>query len=653
MLDSTSTGLNASDGLTAVRSTAGHKKPGLPRCESWHLAASRMDALVSEKGSGEEADMMKVLSTTDGAVNLQRLKQVCARAGIQWGKDARLTEVFEAVDRAIEAGGAQCSPQDFYQMCSSNLLLLKEICESRLVIPDFEGFCHKLSYLHNKVLPNKSGANADYIAVLRDAESERFGVAVCTVDGQRWETGETNDYFTIQSTSKPITYAMAVTERGRDFTHSYVGQEPSGRPFNDHGLMLDGSNRPYNPMVNQGALMTAGVVASGHRGKAPRAIVQHIMDTWAKLCGNVGEVKYGQVCFESEKEDAHNNWALSWILAGKRGLPDCGAGAPEVEEMLDTYLGCCSIEVTCAMMSVAAATLANGGKCPITGVQVFSPEVVKMTLTLMATCGMYDGAGRFLFETGLPAKSGVSGVVMTVIPNVMGLATFSPRLDANGNSVRGVAFNQALVDMFTFHQFDNLSSLGSGKVDPRLSEVNHRSHRLRMIQWGIQSGDKHAKEFFAALRRIVSLVAVIDGEVVPGEVEMCCNVLHKVLGVSVGKKAMHDECEAALKEGVHGLDELIPVLQKLGGSMDEVQAEITLESMFCVAAADGAVTSQEREAMQELGAQLGLPPYVVDMKLTDLQAELKVEVEQAGLSIRASSKNGQVETVLEEDGDEA
>ena len=152
-------------------------------------------------------------------------------------------------------------------------------------------------------------------------------------------------------------------------------------------------------------------------------------------------MRFSQQTLLSERETAYNNYAIAYLLQGSKGLPR----QVDLHKMLDLYLSCCSIEMTANMLSVAAATLANGGVCPITGMEILPTDVVKNTLSVMQAAVMYDSAGRFTLEVGLPAKSGVAGAVMVVVPNLMGFATFSPRLDPHGNSVRVVAFCRELV----------------------------------------------------------------------------------------------------------------------------------------------------------------------------------------------------------------
>lgn len=235
--------------------------------------------------------------------------------------------------------------------------------------------------------------------------------------------GDVNIYHSIQSVSKPLNYAYALMSQGAEFTHRFVGAEPSGRPFNALDLLPD--MRPFNPCVNAGAIMTAGIIASGSPAGEARQITENVMDLWSRMCGGVQEIRFSEETMRSERATAHTNFAIAYLLQGKTGLPR----DVDLHKMLDLYLSCCSIEMTSEMLAVAAATLANGGVCPITGEEVLPTEIVKKTLAVMQGAGMYDNAGSFTLEVGLPAKSGVAGAILVVVPNLMGFATFSPRLD--------------------------------------------------------------------------------------------------------------------------------------------------------------------------------------------------------------------------------
>nr|XP_029507270.1 glutaminase kidney isoform, mitochondrial-like [Oncorhynchus nerka] len=198
-------------------------------------------------------------------------------------------------------------------------------------------------------------------------------------------------------------------------------------------------------------------------------------------------VGFSNATFQSEKETGDRNFAIGYYLKEKKCFP---TGA-EMIDALDFYFQLCSIEVTCESGSVMAATLAHGGICPITGERVLSAEAVRNTLSLMHSCGMYDFSGQMAFHVGLPAKSGVSGAVLLVVPNVMGVMCWSPPLDRVGNSVRGIHFCQELVSLFNFHNYDNLRHLVK-KQDPRRQDGDDRNKSVVSLMFAAYSGDVSA-----------------------------------------------------------------------------------------------------------------------------------------------------------------
>lgn len=269
--------------------------------------------------------------------------------------------------------------------CAS--LFLKAFSEG-LVVPHWATFRTDMEFHFEQCASNVDGENAQYIPILKNANSDQFGLSICSIDGQRFSIGDASVKHSIQSVSKPVTLALGLANEGRDFMRQWIDVEPAGRPFNTQDLEPE-TNRPFNSSINSGAIMSAGCFASAFPDETWRQVVDRIRGTWHKLCGEDHDVGFSEETFVSEKECAFNNFAIAYNLRGRKGLPR----DIDLHKMLDVYLGCCSIEITAEALSVAAATLANGGICPITGREVFPADVVRSVLAETSICGMYNQAG--------------------------------------------------------------------------------------------------------------------------------------------------------------------------------------------------------------------------------------------------------------------
>jgi len=295
-----------------------------------------------------------------------------------------------------------------------------------------------LENLHARYANLVAGEVATYIPELAKANPEWFGICLATTDGRVYEVGDSGQTFTIQSISKPFTYGLALEDRGRDTVLAKVDVEPTGDAFNAISL-APGSGRPLNPMINAGAITATSLVA-GHSAEDRLNRLLSMASTYAGRPLAVDEAVY-----ESELQTGHRNRAIGHMLRNFSIVNEDPGPA------LDLYFRQCSIAVTCRDLSLMAATLANGGANPLTGERAIREDLVPSVLSVMATCGMYDYAGEWVYWVGMPAKSGVAGGVLAVLPGQLGLGVFSPRLDARGNSVRGVAVCKDLSHEFGLH----------------------------------------------------------------------------------------------------------------------------------------------------------------------------------------------------------
>lgn len=297
-----------------------------------------------------------------------------------------------------------------------------------------------LEALHARLADVDDGEVADYIPELSLADRDWFGIALVTVDGNVYQVGDARRAFTVQSIAKAITYGIALEDHGIGAVFEKVAVEPSGEAFNSISLEPD-SGRPLNPMINAGAIATTGLV----RADTPEQRFSRILECFQRYTGQPATVD--DAVYRSERDTGHRNRAISHLLRSA----DIVSGVPE--DVLDVYFKQCSIRVTARDLALMGACLANSGVNPITGVVAIERQHAEKVLSVMSTCGMYDYSGSWIFSVGMPAKSGVGGGIMAVLPGQFGLGVFSPPLDPKGNSVRGIRVCEELSRDFGLHLF--------------------------------------------------------------------------------------------------------------------------------------------------------------------------------------------------------
>ena len=282
------------------------------------------------------------------------------------------------------------------------------------------------------------GAPASYIPPLAEADPSWFGISLVTIDGHTYEIGESQRPFTIQSVSKAFVFGMALEDNGVEQVLTHVGVEPTGDPFNSISVEED-TKRPFNPMVNAGAIVTTSLLS----GTSDAAKHERMVEGLSVFAGR--RLAIDERVFQAERASGDRNRAIAYFM---RALD---MGPTDVGPALDLYFRQCSTLVDCRDLGVMAATLANRGVNPLTGQRALDEEQVVRVLSVMSTCGMYDFTGEWIFRVGMPAKSGVSGGIIAVVPGQLGIAVFSPPLDKRGNSVRGVAVCEQLSRRFALH----------------------------------------------------------------------------------------------------------------------------------------------------------------------------------------------------------
>ncbi len=268
------------------------------------------------------------------------------------------------------------------------------------------------------------GKVATYIPQLSTVPLEQFGMAVYSLDGQTFITGSAHTKFSAQSVTKLFALALAFTREG-DNIWTRVGKEPSGNPFNSLIQLEYERGIPRNPFINAGALVITDILASRFVG-SEIALLQFLRS----LAGDVA-LDFDMAVAMSERMTAHRNYAIAHLMK------DFGNLHNPVKTIIDSYCRQCSITMNCVELAKAASFLAQHGTIPWSGVQIFDKSSAKRINALMLTCGTYDAAGEFAYRVGLPAKSGVGGAIVAVVPGELAVAVWSPGLDATGNSLAG------------------------------------------------------------------------------------------------------------------------------------------------------------------------------------------------------------------------
>ncbi len=325
-----------------------------------------------------------------------------------------------------------------------------------------------LAMLHREYAGVAEGNVATYIPELAKANPGWFGICLVTANGHVYEVGDSRQSFTIQSISKPFVYGLALEDNGRSHVLTKVGMEPTGDAFNSISLE-PGTGRPRNPMINAGAIATASLIA----GKRLDTKLRRVLDTFGLYAGR--ELSLDRAVYHSESDTGHRNRAIGHMLRNFDILTD------DPTPVVELYFQQCSISVTARDLGVMAATLANHGINPVTGKQALRGEYVESVLSVMGSCGMYDYAGEWMYNIGMPAKSGVSGGIIAVLPGQLGIGVYSPPLDPRGNSVRGIRVCDAFSRHCDLHLL-NRPGMAASAIRIKCTGADFNSSRVRTAQ---------------------------------------------------------------------------------------------------------------------------------------------------------------------------
>uniref|UniRef100_A0A0K0E4B9 glutaminase n=1 Tax=Strongyloides stercoralis TaxID=6248 RepID=A0A0K0E4B9_STRER len=443
---------------------------------SYELNKSSQEDLIFE--------LFRIPSTKEASVG--RLISVLKSFGIR-DDDPRMKQTIEKMVMYEQESSDDCDSRhnrlnrEQFKMCiQPSIALISQALRNQLIIPNWSEFTKRIKDIFDSLKGENSGEVASYIPQLARQLPNCWGMSICTIDGQRYSLGDSKAAFCFQSVSKAFNYAIAASDVGADVVHSYVGHEPSGRLFNE--ICLDNQGKPHNPMINAGAIIVTSLLK---REYCMADRYDFVLDQYRKLAGG-GYIGFNNATFLSERLTADRNYSLSYYMKENGCFPK---EMTNVTETLDFYFQLCSLETNCESAAVMAATLANGGVCPLTYKKCVESRPCRDVLSLMYSCGMYDYSGQFSFHVGLPAKSGVSGAMIVVIPNLMGICLWSPPLDRLGNTVRGVKFCQKLIETFNFHNYDSLLHTDEKKIDPRRRVGNKETDLVVSLLYAAKKGE--------------------------------------------------------------------------------------------------------------------------------------------------------------------
>ena len=291
--------------------------------------------------------------------------------------------------------------------------------------------------LGREVIPD--GEVATYIPELGKADKNALGIALAGKSGEIYTVGDAGTRFSIQSISKVISLCTALEICGYDAVFDRVGMEPSGEAFNSIVELDLVSGKPYNPMINSGAIAIEDLLLD-------KCTFTELLEISRKLCRDDG-IRMDEKVYRSEMENCSRNRAISWLLKSKDIIKN------DVDEVLKLYTAMCSLSVTARSLAGLGLILACDGVDPATGERLLSSPTVRVVKTIMLTCGMYDGSGQFAVEVGLPTKSGVGGGLLSIVDKVLGIGIYGPSLDKKGNCIAGATILKYLSSEFGLHIF--------------------------------------------------------------------------------------------------------------------------------------------------------------------------------------------------------
>ncbi|XP_039628727.1 glutaminase liver isoform, mitochondrial [Polypterus senegalus] len=408
----------------------------------WHNI-SKSDSLQLHSRKKVAADVLFESFASEGRVGTSQFFEAIWSSGIR-KTDPRIKDCYSLM-RKLQQPDVSVDRNTFHRCVTGFVSFILKALQGRFVIPDFPTFAEETQRIFMKC---KQLTSFKPELNCQEENSQKWGVSICTVDGQRLSLGDSADPCLLGECSWPLMYGIAVDQFSVDHIHRYVGMEEYSKY--DSSFVLTKNETPHTPLIETGAIIIASLLqlATGLGGEDEEKY-ETVLNLFRRLCNkehaNLNCSRYQYL----QKENIRLH-ALSYFLQEKKCFPDMA----DIGATLDLLLQCLSTEMTCDSGAVLAASLANGGLCPLSGDQVLSSDCVRNTLSVMQVAGMNDYSRTFHFKTSLPAMSSKNGTMQIVVPGVMGIMCWSTQLDTFGNSLMGVHFCQELVTTFQLHSFD-------------------------------------------------------------------------------------------------------------------------------------------------------------------------------------------------------
>ncbi|KPP58000.1 hypothetical protein Z043_124222, partial [Scleropages formosus] len=390
---------------------------------------------------GRAADVLFESFASQGRINASQFFETVWSSGIQ-KTDPRIKDCYLLMRKLQETDGTV--DRDTFHRCVTGFVsfILKAL-QGRFVIPDFSTFTEETQKLFMKSKQLSSVKQEP-----GNEEREKWGVSICTVDGQRLSLGDCVEPCVLGEISWPLIYGIAVDQLGTDYVHRYVGVEEFSKYDSPFTLTKHGT--PHSPLIMTGAIITTSLLQLACRlGTEDEEKYESVLNSFRRLC-NKEHANLNCTSYQIMKKDSIALHALSFYLQEKKCFPE----SVDINTAVDLIQQCSSTEVTCESGAVMAATLANGGLCPLSGDKVLCPPSTRAMLSVMQVAGMNEYSRMFHFKTSVPAKSSKSGALLIVVPGILGMMCWSPALDSFGNSWKSVHFCEELVSMFQLHSFD-------------------------------------------------------------------------------------------------------------------------------------------------------------------------------------------------------